>query len=66
MKRLFVLTTRATHWFIEHGFAEATVEALPQQKQALVQLPAPLQSLPERALKRVFLKNAKRVLLKTL
>ncbi|MFN0039213.1 MAG: amino-acid N-acetyltransferase [Burkholderiales bacterium] len=34
-KRLFVLTTRATHWFIEHGFSEAGVESLPKQKQAL-------------------------------
>ena len=33
--RLFVLTTRATHWFIEHGFADATVDDLPAQKQAL-------------------------------
>jgi amino-acid N-acetyltransferase len=35
IKRLFVLTTRAAHWFIEHGFAEAGVESLPKQKQAL-------------------------------
>ena len=35
MTRLFVLTTRATHWFIEHGFADSTVEALPASKQAL-------------------------------
>jgi amino-acid N-acetyltransferase len=35
MNRLFVLTTRAAHWFIERGFAEATVAALPQQKQLL-------------------------------
>jgi amino-acid N-acetyltransferase len=35
VKRLFVLTTRATHWFIEHGFSEAGVESLPKQKQAL-------------------------------
>jgi amino-acid N-acetyltransferase len=35
MTRLFVLTTRATHWFIEHGFTESTVEALPATKQAL-------------------------------
>ncbi|HTP94968.1 MAG TPA: amino-acid N-acetyltransferase [Burkholderiales bacterium] len=33
--RLFVLTTRAAHWFIEHGFAEAGVDALPAKKQAL-------------------------------
>jgi len=35
IKRLFVLTTRAAHWFIEHGFAEAGVDKLPKQKQAL-------------------------------
>jgi amino-acid N-acetyltransferase len=35
IKRLFVLTTRASHWFIEHGFREASVSALPKQKQAL-------------------------------
>ena len=33
--RLFVLTTRAAHWFIEHGFVEADVSSLPKQKQAL-------------------------------
>ncbi|HEY6240703.1 MAG TPA: amino-acid N-acetyltransferase [Burkholderiales bacterium] len=35
MKRLFVLTTRATHWFIERGFAEATVSSLPKEKKEL-------------------------------
>jgi amino-acid N-acetyltransferase len=35
VKRLFVLTTRAAHWFIEHGFAESDVSSLPKQKQAL-------------------------------
>jgi amino-acid N-acetyltransferase len=35
MQRLFVLTTRATHWFIEHGFVESSVEELPATKQAL-------------------------------
>ncbi|HVY05902.1 MAG TPA: amino-acid N-acetyltransferase [Burkholderiales bacterium] len=35
VKRLFVLTTRASHWFIEHGFAEAGIDRLPKQKQAL-------------------------------
>jgi amino-acid N-acetyltransferase len=38
MTRLFVLTTRATHWFIEHGFTESVVEALPASKQALYNL----------------------------
>jgi amino-acid N-acetyltransferase len=35
MQRLFVLTTRATHWFIEHGFVEVPVEELPAARQAL-------------------------------
>lgn len=35
IKRLFVLTTRAAHWFIEHGFIEAGIDKLPKQKQAL-------------------------------
>ena len=35
VKRLFVLTTRAAHWFIEHGFVETDVGSLPKQKQAL-------------------------------
>jgi amino-acid N-acetyltransferase len=34
-KRLFVLTTRTAHWFVEHGFAETSVDELPKQKQAL-------------------------------
>jgi amino-acid N-acetyltransferase len=35
LKKLFVLTTRATHWFIERGFAETTVDALPKEKKEL-------------------------------
>jgi amino-acid N-acetyltransferase len=35
LKRLFVLTTRAEHWFVERGFAETGVDALPRQKRAL-------------------------------
>ena len=31
--RLFVLTTRTAHWFIERGFAEASVDDLPAKKQ---------------------------------
>lgn len=34
LKRLFVLTTRAAHWFIEHGFKETDLEQLPKEKQA--------------------------------
>jgi amino-acid N-acetyltransferase len=35
MKKLFVLTTRATHWFQERGFAKAGVSALPKERKAL-------------------------------
>lgn len=35
MKELFVLTTRAEHWFEERGFIEAAPEALPKRKQVL-------------------------------
>ncbi len=34
-KKLFCLTTRTEHWFIERGFIEQPIENLPQQKQAL-------------------------------
>jgi amino-acid N-acetyltransferase len=34
-KKLFVLTTRAAHWFIERGFAEAAIGALPEAKKSL-------------------------------
>ncbi len=35
LKKLFVLTTRAEHWFVEHGFAEADVDELPAQKRGM-------------------------------
>jgi amino-acid N-acetyltransferase len=35
IKRLFVLTTSAAHWFVERGFAKAAITALPRGKQAL-------------------------------
>ncbi len=35
VKRLFVLTTRAAHWFIERGFNAAPVAELPGHKQDL-------------------------------
>lgn len=35
LKRLFVLTTRTAHWFVERGFVEATVDALPAAKREL-------------------------------
>ena len=34
-RKLFVLTTHATHWFIEHGFNEASLSELPKLKQDL-------------------------------
>ena len=33
--RLYVLTTQAAHWFQQQGFIEATVDALPEDKQLL-------------------------------
>ncbi|GIU03586.1 amino-acid N-acetyltransferase [Shewanella morhuae] len=33
--RLFALTTRSIHWFLEHGFIIEDVEALPQKKKQL-------------------------------
>ncbi len=33
--KLFLLTTHTHHWFIEHGFTESRIEALPEKKQAL-------------------------------
>jgi len=35
LRRLFALTTRAAHWFVAHGFREAGVDALPQERKAL-------------------------------
>ncbi|MGE3161689.1 MAG: amino-acid N-acetyltransferase [Burkholderiales bacterium] len=35
MRRLFALTTRAEHWFLEQGFKPAAPSALPQERQAL-------------------------------
>lgn len=35
IQKLFVLTTRTTHWFIEHGFTEVTLAELPKLKQNL-------------------------------
>ncbi len=35
VKRLFVLTTRTAHWFIERGFNAAPVAELPRRKQDL-------------------------------
>jgi amino-acid N-acetyltransferase len=35
IKRLFVLTTRTAHWFIERGFQAAAVSALPRRRRDL-------------------------------
>ena len=35
LKRLFVLTTRAEHWFVERGFTETGIDELPGPKRAL-------------------------------
>jgi amino-acid N-acetyltransferase len=35
LKKLFVLTTRTAHWFLERGFVESDVTALPAQKKTL-------------------------------
>ncbi|HKJ70936.1 MAG TPA: amino-acid N-acetyltransferase [Gammaproteobacteria bacterium] len=38
LSALFVLTTRAEHWFRERGFAEAGLDALPVDRQGLYNL----------------------------
>lgn len=38
LQRLFVLTTRTAHWFVERGFRETTVDALPKIKRELYNL----------------------------
>lgn len=35
LQQLFVLTTRTAHWFLEHGFSPASVDDLPESRQAL-------------------------------
>ncbi len=35
MSQLFVLTTQTSHWFLEQGFKESTLEILPQEKQKI-------------------------------
>jgi amino-acid N-acetyltransferase len=35
LKRLFVLTTRTTHWFLKRGFTIATVDDLPAGRQGM-------------------------------
>ena len=38
VKKLFVLTTKATHWFLERGFVEGKIDDLTVSKQALYNL----------------------------
>lgn len=38
LSRLFVLTTRTAHWFLEQGFREVSRDHLPAQRQALYNL----------------------------
>lgn len=38
LAQLFVLTTRTAHWFLEQGYREAELDALPEKKQALYNL----------------------------
>ena len=35
MSKVFILTTAATHWFLENGFIESTVDELPESKKQL-------------------------------
>lgn len=35
VEELFVLTTQASHWFLEHGFTEIAVDQLPLSRQVL-------------------------------
>jgi amino-acid N-acetyltransferase len=35
LRKVFALTTHASHWFLEQGFKGADVTALPSQRQAL-------------------------------
>lgn len=38
ISKIFVLTTKTAHWFIERGFVETDVSALPNEKKALFNL----------------------------
>ena len=35
LQKVFILTTVATHWFLEHGFSEVSVNDLPEKKKQL-------------------------------
>ena len=32
---MFVLTTKTPHWFVERGFAEGSIDNLPEKKKSL-------------------------------
>ena len=49
IKRLFVLTTRTAHWFIERGFSEQGVEALPDESAWSTTCSAARKSSPSRS-----------------
>ena len=38
LDKLFVLTTKTAHWFVERGFVETPVDKLPNEKKALFNL----------------------------
>ncbi len=38
LERLFVLTTRTAHWFVENGFTETGIDSLPSQRRELYNL----------------------------
>jgi amino-acid N-acetyltransferase len=38
IQSLFVLTTQSTHWFLEQGFSETSLDQLPTERQALYNL----------------------------
>lgn len=35
MESIFALTTHTAHWFIEHGFRKADIDALPEERRSL-------------------------------
>jgi amino-acid N-acetyltransferase len=52
IRRLFVLTTRTAHWFIERGFKPAPVSALPLAKQEMYNFQRRSQVLVKRLARR--------------
>jgi amino-acid N-acetyltransferase len=38
VNKAFVMTTRTSHWFMERGFVEATVDDLPKSKREKIDL----------------------------